>query len=67
MKRLFAEVTRKLLQRSDPRNIQALEKILSNWGKAWNEDPQQFIWAKTAEETLGFIARYLKGINGAGH
>ena len=67
MERLFAEVTRKLLQRSDHRNAQALEKVLSNWAKVWNEDPQPFIWTKTAEEILASIARYLKGINGAAH
>lgn len=35
--------------------------------KAWNEDPQPFIWTKTAEYILDSIARYLKRINGAGH
>lgn len=67
VERLFAEVTRELLQRSDHRSVQALEKDLRNWVKAWNEDPQPFIWTKTAEEILASIARYLKRINGAGH
>ncbi len=67
VERLFAEVTRDLLQRSDQRSVQALEKDLRNWVKAWNEDPQPFIWTKTAEEILEFIARYLKRIKEAGH
>ncbi|AIK84986.1 hypothetical protein CGLAR1_06905 [Corynebacterium glutamicum] len=67
VERLFAEVTRELLQRSDHRSVQALEKDLRNWVKAWNEDPKPFIWTKTAEEILSSIARYLKRINGAGH
>lgn len=67
VERLFAEVTRELLQRSDHRSVQALEKDLRNWVKAWNEDPKPFIWTKTAEEILASIARYLKRINGAGH
>lgn len=37
--RLFAEVTRDLLQRSD-HGIQVLEKDLSRWVKAWNENPK---------------------------
>ncbi|QGU07043.1 hypothetical protein COCCU_05485 [Corynebacterium occultum] len=67
VERLFAEVAWELLQRSDHRSVQALEKDLRNWVKALNEDPQQFIWTKTAEEILASIARYLKRINGAGH
>jgi transposase len=67
VERLFAEVTRDLLQRSDHRSVQALEKDLRNWVKAWNENPQPFIWTKTAEDSLDSIARYLKRINDAGH
>ncbi|MFT4166247.1 MAG: IS630 family transposase [Microlunatus sp.] len=67
VERLFAEVTRGLLQRSDHRSVQALEKDLRNWVTAWNENPKPFIWTKTAEDILESIARYLKRINGAGH
>lgn len=67
VERLFAEVTRDLLQRSDHRSVQALEKDLRGWVKAWNEDPRPFIWTKTAEDILESIARYLKRINGATH
>lgn len=67
VERLFAEVTRDLLQRSDHRSVQALEKDLRNWVKAWNEDPQPFIWTKTAEDILASIARYLKRIKESGH
>lgn len=67
VERLFAEVTRELLQRSDHRSVQALEKDLRNWVKDWNDNPNPFIWTKTAEEILSSIARYLKRINGAGH
>lgn len=67
VERLFAEVTRDLLQRSDHRSVQALEKDLREWVKAWNDDPKPFIWTKTAEEILESIARYLKRINESGH
>ncbi|MGO1592411.1 MAG: hypothetical protein ACTH1Z_10360 [Ancrocorticia sp.] len=46
--RLFAEVTRDLLQRSDSRSVEALEKDLRNWIAAWNKNPKSFIWTKTA-------------------
>ena len=67
VERLFAEVTRDLLQRSDHRNVQSLERDLRDWVKAWNENPKPFIWTKTAEDILDSIARYLKRINGSGH
>jgi transposase len=67
VERLFAEVTRELLQRSDHPNMQTLEKDLRNWVKGWNEYPKPFIWTKTAEEIHESLGRLLKPINGAGH
>ena len=67
VERLFAEVTRDLLQRSDHRSVQALEKDLRNWVTAWNEHPKPFIWTKTADQILESLGRLLQRINGAGH
>lgn len=67
VERLFAEVTRDLLQRSDHRSVQALEKDLRDWVTGWNQNPKPFIWTKTAEDILDSLARYLKRINDAGH
>ncbi|GAA4395025.1 hypothetical protein GCM10023147_50900 [Tsukamurella soli] len=67
VERLFAEVTRELLQRADHRSVQALENDLRGWVSAWNDNPKPFIWTKTAEDILASIARYLKRINGAEH
>ncbi|WP_417374418.1 IS630 family transposase [Glutamicibacter protophormiae] len=67
VERLFAEVTRDLLQRSDHRSVQALEKDLRGWVKAWNENPKPFIWTKTADQILESLGRLLQRINGAGH
>ena len=67
VERLFAEVTRDLLQRSDHRSVQALEKDLREWVKTWNENPKAFIWTKTADEILESLGRLLKRTNGAGH
>ena len=67
VERLFAEVTRDLLQRSDHRSVQALEKDLREWVRAWNENPKPFIWTKTADQILESLGRLLQRINGAGH
>lgn len=67
VERLFAEVTRDLLQRSDHRSVQALERDLRGWVKAWNENPKPFIWTKTADQILESLGRLLQRINGGGH
>jgi transposase len=67
VERLFAEVTRDLLQRSDHRSVHALETDLRNWIAAWNENPKPFIWTKTAEQILTSLSRLLQRITGAGH
>ncbi|NJC22876.1 transposase/transposase-like protein [Arthrobacter pigmenti] len=67
VERLFAEVTRNLLQRSDHRSVQALEKDLREWVKAWNEDPQPYVWTKTADEILESLSRLMQRTTGAGH
>jgi len=67
VERLFAEVTRDLLQRSDHRTVQALEKDLRDWVRTWNENPEPFIWTKTAEEILASLRRLLQRTTGAGH
>lgn len=67
VERLFAYVTADLLQRSDHRSVQALEKDLREWVKAWNADPKPFVWTKTAEQILGSLGRLLQRSTGAGH
>ena len=59
VERLFAYVTADLLQRSDHRSVQALEKDLREWVKAWNENPRPFVWTKTADQILGSLGRLL--------
>lgn len=66
VERLFAEVTRDLLQRSDHRSVQALEKDLRGWVNARNQNPEPFIWTKTADQILTSLGRLLQRTNGAG-
>jgi len=67
VERWFAYLTEQLLQRSDHRSVQALEKDIRSWVKAWNENPKPFIWTKTAEQILDSLGRLLKRTNGARH
>ncbi len=67
VERLFGYVTADLLQRSDHRSVQALEKDLRAWITAWNEKPKPFIWTKTADQILNSLGRFLQRTTGAGH
>ena len=67
VERWFGFLTEQLLQRSDHRSVQALEKDIRDWVKAWNQNPKPFIWTKSAEEILASLGRLLKRINGEGH
>ena len=67
VERLVAAVTRDLLQRSDHRSVQALEKDFRDWIKAWNDNPKPFIWTKSADQILEALARPTQRTNGAGH
>ncbi len=67
VERWFAYLTEQLLQRSDHRSVQALEKDIRTWVTAWNENPKPFIWTKTAEQILDSLGRLLKRTTGAGH
>jgi transposase len=67
VERWFGYLTEQLLQRSDHRSVQALEKDIRTWVKAWNENPKPFIWTKTAEQILDSLGRLLKRTNGGAH
>ena len=60
VERFFAYVTADLLQRSDHRSVQALERDIRNWVKGWNENPKPFIWTKPAEQILESLKRLLQ-------
>ena len=59
VERWFAELTRKLLQRSAHKSIAALTTDLHAWIALWNEDPKPFVWHKTADQILDSLKRYL--------
>jgi transposase len=67
VERWFAELTRRLLQRSAHRTVTALTADLNTWITAWNDNPKPFVWHKTADEILDTLARYLQRTSDAGH
>jgi len=67
VERWFAYITDQLIRRGDHRSVQALEADIRAWVKAWNDDPQPFIWTKTAEQILSSIGRLIQRVTGAGH
>ena len=58
MERWFAELTRKLLQRSAHRSVAALTADLNTWVDTWNDNPTPFVWHKTADEILTSLKRF---------
>jgi len=67
VERFFAFITADLLVRSDHRSVQALEKDIWAWVKAWNDNPRPFIWTKSADAILASLGRLLQRTKGAGH
>ena len=67
VERWFAYLTEDLLRRGDHRSVQALEADIRSWVTAWNNNPEPFIWTKTAEQILESLGRLIQRINGARH
>jgi transposase len=63
VERWFAELTDRKLRRSTHRSVKHLEADVTAWIKAWNENPQPFVWIKTADEILESLAGYLTRLN----
>jgi transposase len=67
VERWFAELTTKLLRRGAHRSVRALNAEIRSWIDSWNENPQPYVWTKTADQILDSIRRYCTRINAAGH
>jgi transposase len=59
VERWFAELTRKMLQRSAHHSVKDLTADLDRWVTTWNQDPKPFVWHKTADQILDSLKRYL--------
>jgi len=67
VERWFSELTTKLLRRGAHRSVRQLNAEIRRWIDNWNENPQPFVWTKTADQILDSIKRYCERINQAGH
>ena len=67
VERWFAELTQKWLKRGTHRSTRELVASIRTWIQRWNDDPQPFIWHKTADEILDNLAAYCQRISDSGH
>jgi transposase len=67
VERWFGLLTDKQLRRGAHKSLQALEKDIRSWVTTWNQNPQPFVWTKTADEIFERLNSYLQRIPGAGH
>jgi transposase len=67
VERWFSELTTKKLQRGAHRSVRALNTDIRAWINTWNDNPQPYVWTKTADQILESIARYCTRINDSGH
>jgi transposase len=62
VERWFAELTRRMLQRSAHKSVAALTADLNAWIATWNENPRPFVWHKTADQILTSLKKYLTNL-----
>ena len=62
VERWFAELTRKMLQRSAHKSVAALTNDLNAWIATWNDNPKPFVWHKTADQILDGLTKYLTNL-----
>jgi len=58
VERWFSALTAKKLQRSVHDSVSALAADIVEWVDHWNEDPEPFVWHKTADEIVERLGRY---------
>jgi transposase len=67
VERWFAELTQKSLKRATHRSTRELVASIRTWIERWNDDPQPFVWHKTADQILDNLATYCQRISDSGH
>jgi hypothetical protein len=58
VERWFAELTNKRIRRGAFRSVKELEMAIREYIDVHNEDPEPFVWTKTADQISASIARY---------
>ncbi len=67
VERWFAELTNKWLRRGTHRSVNELVASIRTWITNWNDDPQPFVWHKSADQILDSLAAYCLRISDSGH
>jgi transposase len=67
VERWFAELTNKWLRRGTHRSTKELESAIGHWIDQWNDDPNPFVWHKSADEILDTLAAYCERISDSRH
>jgi len=53
----FRLLTERRLRRGTFTSVDALVEAIETWAEHWNDDPQPFVWTKTAEEIIAKVRR----------
>jgi transposase len=67
VERWFAELTTKWLKRGTHHSVRDLVASIRTWITNWNDEPQPFVWHKTADEIPDSLANYCNRISDTGH
>jgi transposase len=65
VERWFAEITNKRIRRGVFRSVRELETAIREYIDIHNEDPEPFVWTRTADQILTSIARFAQRTSGA--
>jgi transposase len=67
VERWFGELTARKLRRGNHRSVAQLNADIEDWIEHWNENPNPYVWTKTADQILDTLAGYCNTINHSGH
>ncbi len=67
VERWFALLTERQIRRGVFRSTQQLEQTIRTYIETHNEQPQPFVWSKTADEILTSVARFCQRTSDTGH
>ena len=67
VERFFALLSARQIKRGTHRSTRELEQAIRTYLNIYNEDPQPFIWTKTADEIFASLARFCVRISDSAH
>jgi transposase len=67
VERWFGALTTKRLRRGTHRSVKELVAAIRTWITNWNDDPNPFVWHKTADEIHDSLAAYRSRTSDSGH